>query len=116
MAQRSEERLYSLDEYLLLVEESLEKYENFEGRVYQMSGSSPERSIITSNTGAALTFALKGKPCIVYSSDIHIQVSANGLFTYADGTVVCSPPQYVQGRTNRMLTNPGLLVEVLSPS
>ncbi len=116
MAQRYDERTYSLDEYLTLEERGPEKHEYFQGRIYAMSGSSPDQATITSNTGVALTFALKGQPCIVYSSDVHLQVKTSGLFTYADVSVVCGPPQYAPGRTNRMLLNPRLIVEVLSPS
>ncbi len=59
---------------------------------------------------------MRGKPCQVYSSDLLLKVQPLTHYTYADVTVVCGRPEYEQARTNRMLTNPGLIVEVLSPS
>lgn len=79
MVQRYEESLHSIKEYLALEAQSLEKHEYFQGWIYQMAGGSPEHAIIANNTSAALTLALRGKPCIVYSSDLLIQVEANGL-------------------------------------
>jgi Uma2 family endonuclease len=116
MAQPHNEHLYTLEEYLTLENESLERHEYYRGRLYQMSGGSPEHALITGNTIVALGTALRGKPCQVYSSDVLLKVQTRAHYTYADVTVVCGKPEYEQARTNRMLINPGLIVEVLSPS
>ena len=116
MAQRLDHYFYSHDEYFKLNDESLEKYEYFQGRVYGMAGGSPEHSIIASNITVALASALRGKPCVVFNSHVHLSIASKDSFNYADVTVVGGQPHYVRGRTNRMLTNPSLVVEVLSPS
>lgn len=116
MAQRYQERLYTVEEYLALEEERLEKHEYFQGRIYQMSFSSPEHSAIISNTSAALSVELKEKPYLVYSSSIRLLVEVSGLFTYADVPVVSGIPGYTQIGQDKMLTNPSLLVEVIESS
>lgn len=61
MVQKYQERLYSVEEYLTLENESLEKHEYYRGHIYQMSGGSPETALITGNTIGALTVALRDK-------------------------------------------------------
>ncbi|MEI6043304.1 MAG: Uma2 family endonuclease [Chloroflexota bacterium] len=116
MVQKYEERLYSVEEYLALEAESLEKHEYYRGQLYQMSGGSPEHALIASNTIIALGLALRDKSCQVYSGDVLIKVDTRSHYTYADASVVCGRPAYEQIKNNRMLTNPALIVEVLSPS
>lgn len=66
----------SFEEYLALLEKDPEHgYEYFNGRVYMMTGGSPDHSIIGSNINAILKNLLRGRRCIVYNSDIYFQVS-----------------------------------------
>jgi Uma2 family endonuclease len=116
MAQPVNDRLYSVEEYLSLENLNLEKHEYYRGQIYQMSGGSPEHSLIISNVNFALKTGLKGKSCRVFSSEVLIRVQHQNHYSYADTSVVCSRPEYEQIGNNRMLTNPQLLVEVLSPS
>jgi Uma2 family endonuclease len=116
MAQPINERLLSVEEYFALLDTSLDKYEYYRGRIYQLSGGSPEHAIISGNTITALNNALDDKDCQVYSSDVLIQVQTKSHYTFADATVVCGQPQYEQVKNNRFLINPGLIVEVLSHS
>ena len=55
--------------------------------------------------------------CVAFQSDQKVRVLATGRATYPDATLVCGPiqgdPADPQGST---ITNPTLLVEVLSPS
>ena len=46
---------------------------------------------------------------------MRIRVSPSGLYTYPDVSVVCGKPQFGDGEMDN-LTNPVLVVEVLSPS
>lgn len=60
---------------------------------------------------------LEGRRYRVFNSDLRIRVKATGLATYPDVTVVCGQleldPDDVSHHT---VTNPKLIVEVLSPS
>lgn len=41
--------------------------------------------------GNALSNALRGKPCVVLSSDVRVRIEATDRTTYPDVTVVCGP-------------------------
>lgn len=106
---------YTPEEYLRMEENSLEKHEYFRGEIFLMAGGTTRHNQIVANTIAELIVNLRGKNCTTYSSDMRIQVLANGLFTYADVSVVCGETELAPGR-NDTITNPVLIVEVLSPS
>ena len=108
-------KFYTPEEYLALEESAAYKSEYFRGEIFAMSGGSRNHSIIAANIITALNQALVDKPCEVYTSDMRLLVEANGLYTYPDVMVVCGKPQLVKGR-NDTVTNPLLIVEVLSPS
>ena len=58
----------SLEEYFALVERNPEHaYEYLDGRVYMMTGGSPDHSIIGSNLNGLLQAFLRGRRCIVYT-------------------------------------------------
>jgi Uma2 family endonuclease len=106
------ERLFTEAEYLLIEGQAAYKSEYIHGRIYAMSGGTPEHSQIAANIIAEVKGRLKGKPCRVYTSDLRVKVRATGLLTYPDITVVCGEPQY-EGDN---LLNPTVIFEVLSPS
>ena len=58
--------------------------------------------------------AIRGKACELFSSDLRVKVSANGLYTYPDLTIVCGPVD-VEDEQADVLLNPTLIIEVLSP-
>ena len=87
------------------------------GIIRAMSGGTPDHSAIASNTITALTNALRAKDnriCRVFSSDLKIHTT-DGLISFPDASVVCGKLGSHRGRRD-IVTNPILLVEVLSPS
>lgn len=105
---------HTLDEYLALEASTREKHEFFRGEIFAMGGASALHNLIVMNTGAEIRQQLRGKPRRVYPSDLRVMVSPGGLYTYPDVVVVCGPENFEQpGDT---LTNPTVLVEVLSAS
>lgn len=91
------------------------KHEFLDGVIYAMAGGSPEHAAVAMNVGTLLNVALRARPCRVYSSDLRIRVLDTGLETYPDGTVVCGSAER-HPADDLAVTNPVLLVEVLSPS
>jgi len=89
--------------------------EYFAGEIFAMAGGSFRQSLIKLNVGAEFRSALKGKPCMACDSDLRIKVSATGLYTYPDASVICEPVEFEDEHRDTVL-NPVLLVEVLSPS
>ena len=63
----------------------------------------------------ALGNALQGRPCRVFSSDLKIFIAETQLATYPDLSVVCGKLETTPEDAN-LVTNPTLIVEVLSDS
>lgn len=108
-------RFYTPEEYLALEETAEYRSEYDQGEIFAMAGGSYNHSVIKGNTEAALRQALAKKPCEVHSSDLRLNVKRRGYYTYPDVMVICGKVEFVAGRTDTV-TNPVLIVEVLSPS
>ena len=102
-------------EYLVFERESELKHEYLNGHVYAMSGASRIHNLICTNIVGALHPQLRDKPCEIYQSDMRINVSATGLYTYPDIAIVCGEPRFAEDEFDTLL-NPTLIIEVLSPS
>lgn len=106
----------SPEDYLTTERESLEKHEYFDGEIFQMAGSSMEHNLITSNLIISLGNQLKKRNCQVYPPDMRVQIPKTGLFTYPDVSVVCGEAELLPDGHLDTLTNPILIIEILSPS
>lgn len=80
-----------------------------------MAGGSLQHALIAARFIAELTTQLRGRDCRVFSSDLKIRTSTSGSHLYPDVSVVCGAPQPF-GNSVDVLTNPNVVVEVLSPS
>jgi Uma2 family endonuclease len=105
----------SPDEYLAIERRSEVKHEYFAGEMFAMAGATEEHNVIAANVLAAIHLQFKGRPCKVYSSDMRVKVVATGLRTYPDVVALCGEAQF-EDNEHDTLTNPVLLVEVLSDS
>jgi len=109
--------VFSVTDYVALESENGMKHEFLGGQVWAMAGGSREHALYSANVVAALARLLRGKKCAVHSSDLRVGVEATGLRTYADVTVICGRVQLDRDdATKQTITNPKLIVEVLSPS
>lgn len=116
MSAKTKPKYVSPEEYLTAERESLEKHEYFDGEIFQMAGASDEHNTISGNIFASLHQQLKKRPCKAYQSDMRVYIPATGLFTYPDAMVVCGKSQFLPDAHLDTLTNPILIVEVLSDS
>jgi Uma2 family endonuclease len=113
----AEKRRFSSEEYLQMEEASPSRHEYHDGEILAMSGGSYEHSLIITNVGAALHAALIGKPCRVLDSNLRVGIVSSGRFVYPDIYIICGAPQFdPRDRTQQSVTNPRIVVEVLSPS
>lgn len=109
------EKRVSYAEYVALAEASEVKLEYVQGSIVAMAGGTLEHARLCMAVGAALTTALRGRPCVVLSSDARVRIRAADRATYPDVSVAC-------GKLERdpddalSLVNPMVLVEVTSPS
>ena len=102
-------------EYLDIERAATYRSEYFDGEMFAMAGGSPRHSLIKVNICGEIRARLKRSPCTAYGSDLRILVSATGLYTYPDASVICGPLEFEDQRRDTVL-NPTLLVEVLSDS
>jgi Uma2 family endonuclease len=107
---------YTLEEYFALELESDARYEYWDGHVFELSGGSPAHETIILNTAAHLREALRGRECRAFLSNLRIKVPAYLPYRYADLSALCERPVYENIGGLDALTNPSLLVEVLSSS
>jgi Uma2 family endonuclease len=103
------------EEYLIREPEAEYKSEFREGKIVAMSGASPAHVRIAGNFFYSLRRQLAGKPCEVFINDMRVKVAAAQFYTYPDMTVVCGSPRF-DLKDPHSLTNPALIVEVLSDS
>ncbi len=109
-------RQMTLEEYLEFDYNAEGRYEYFGGEVFEMSGGSPEPSLLGSRIGYLLGNSLYPKGCSVYNSDVKIKVPTLPPYRYGDISALCGQPIYESLINQRLLVNPTLIVEVLSPS
>ncbi len=80
-----------------------------------MADVSPVHCFLVSNIQTALGEVLENKDCAVFNASLRVCVLWESLITYPDASVICGAPQYVDSDPDTV-TNPTLVVEVLSPS
>lgn len=115
MAQASDRRLYTSEEYLEQEVNSSDRHEYLDGEIVLMTGGTPNHNKIAGNFYAALNFALKRQPYDVFVTDQRLWIPATRLYTYPDVMVVSQPLTFAEGRRDT-LTNPCIIAEVLSKS
>ena len=110
------ERRYTLEEYFELERKSEERFEFWGGEIFCMSGVSPEHDQIESNLNYHLRAKLAGRSCRVFLANMRIKVPAAPPYRYADLSALCGEPKFEEIGGGGALTNPALVVEILSSS
>lgn len=105
----------SYAEYLAAEEVSEVKHEYLGGEVFAMAGGTIEHGRLAANMIRELGKALEGRPCVVLTSDVRVRIQATDLSTYPDVTVACGKLEKADEDAHA-ITNPTLIVEVLSDS
>jgi Uma2 family endonuclease len=106
---------YAWREYLALEHASNVKHEYLDGQIYAMAGRTPAHAALQVAVPNLLFPQLRDGNCRAHGSDLRIRVLATGLATYPDVTIVCGPRE-LDPEDKNSVTNPILLVEVLSQS
>jgi len=111
------EKNYTIKEYLSLEDASVEKHEFYNGKIIKMSRAKPNHNLIAANIITALNNALEKneKEYFVLTSDSKIYNPRLNSFLYPDAVVICENIELYPG-SSTVITNPLLIVEVLSPS
>ena len=113
MAIQPSRRYMTLEQYLLLVNNSDRHYEYYDGEVYLMAGGTSNHATISLNCGIALDQALGNDAvCRPYVTDKLVRVAPTKMFIPA---VVVSCDTADHGES-QIIESPILIVEVLSRS
>lgn len=106
---------YTYEEYVWLEDESSTRHEFLDGEIVAMAGGTPEHAAMAANVILQLGAQLEGGPCRVFTSDLGVLVTATGLATYPDASVVCGATERDPLKKTNVL-NPRVLVEVTTNS
>ena len=113
--QLTEQRYYSIEEYLALEEAADYKSEYIDGEIFPMAGGSTNHNQIALNFSTELNFAFKKLDYRVFMSDVRLWIPKKRIYTYPDVMVVCGKPEYYNNRTDT-ITNSRVIIEVFSDS
>lgn len=106
---------FTPEEYLKMERQADHKSEYYSGEIFAMAGASFPHNVLVANTVLEFGNRLRGRPCRAVSSDQRVLVKPTGLYTYPDVVIVCGQPQFGDDHLDT-LTNPLVIIEVLSPS
>lgn len=112
--QAKKRKLYTPEEYLAREEKAEYRSEYVNGEIIAMAGGSLNHIQITFDAAKAIDRQI-GDKCRTLPSEMKVWVKALNKFYYPDVTVICDEPKFHQKR-NDTITNPILIVEVLSRS
>ena len=103
----------SLEAFFALVESDPEhRYEYIDGYAYMMTGGTPDHSIIGANLNRILGERLRKRPCIVYNSDVFIELADATNCLCPDASVSCDKRDR---HAVKVIHHPCVVAEVLSP-
>lgn len=113
----AEKLKYTLEEYLQMELENDTRYEFYDGELFPVTDASIAHNQILANTQFEITSGLRknAKGCQSLSSTQKIHAKKNSLYCYPDLVIVCGKIETLEGQKD-VITNPIVLVEVLSPS
>jgi len=103
------------DEYLAAERASELRSEFFNGEVFAMSGGTDDHGHIANRAAYLLTGQLDERPCRIYGGSVMVQAGNREGFCIPDVMVIWEKPSYADDRKD-IITNPVLVIEVLSPS
>lgn len=107
----------TVEEYIQHEIETGQKYEFHDGLIYALAGGSIEHALLIGNVYSELRSGLKkkGSNCKPITNDAKLHIEKENKFVYPDTMVICGNLNR-SSKSNDAITNPILIVEVLSKS
>lgn len=105
----------TVEQYLAESETWEVRHEWVYGEAWAMSGGSAVHAAVSANVLVGLALRLRGRPCRAVGSDQRVHVPDLDGYLYPDVTVVCGKYRFAEDDSHTV-TNPTVIVEVLSPS
>lgn len=110
-------RLYSIEEYFALEENTNYRTEYRDGEIVPMTGGSINHNQIVVNliVTLALSLTLKEQNYHIYANDLGLWIPRYRQYVYPDILIIKGEPIFEEGRTDTIL-NPCIIFEVFSKS
>lgn len=105
---------YTVEEYLEIDRAAELKSEYHNGEMFPLAAVSWEHAVIAGNGSAELNLKLRGSGCTLALQPIRVRVTPTR-YVYPDMVIACGRPQLTDEHVDTM-TNPKVVVEILSPS
>jgi Uma2 family endonuclease len=115
MQVQTEKRYYTPEEYLTLEETAEYKSEYRDGEIVPMTGGTTNHNILAGNFYKRFPLRIQGQSYKTFIADVRLWIPLYRHYVYPDVMVVQGKPVY-QGTGTTTITNPLLIVEVLSKS
>lgn len=103
------------EEYLEQEETAKDKSEYINGQIIPMAGGSTNHNKLAGNFYAALHLALNDQDYDIFIGDVRLWIPKCNVYTYPDIMIVSGEAEYHGNRTDT-ITNPQIIIEILSPS
>jgi Uma2 family endonuclease len=115
MVAQIEKRHYTPEEYLALEEKAVDRHEYRDGEIIPMTGGTTNHNQIAGNFYKRFPLTIHNQNYYVYINDVRLWIAKYRLYTYPDVMVIKGNPIY-EGAGTANVTNPSIVVEVLSKS
>jgi Uma2 family endonuclease len=112
---KAKQKIITPREYFEIEETAEYKSEYYQGEIFAMSGASHNHNLIAINIIASLHNILRNSDCVIYGSDMKVQVDESLHYTYPDASIVCGEIRFAKSRDD-IITNPLVIFEILSES
>jgi Uma2 family endonuclease len=109
-----EKQLYTRKEYLLMEASADIKSEYYQGEIFAMTGGTPNHSTICFNLTRRVGEAIDNTNCRGFESNMKLFILEADAYVYPNAMVVCGDVKLAEDTTDA-ITNPVLIIEVLSP-
>ncbi|MEC4817020.1 MAG: Uma2 family endonuclease [Scytonema sp. PMC 1069.18] len=115
MVIQTEKRYYTPEEYLILEEKAVDRHEYRDGEIITMPGGTTNHNQIALNFCRKFPLKIENQDYYIYINDVRLWIAQYRFYTYPDVMVIKGKPVY-EGTGTTNVTNPSIIVEVLSKS
>jgi Uma2 family endonuclease len=112
---KTEKRYYTPEEYLALEETAIDKSEYHDGESITMTGGTTNHNKLAGNFYKKFPLTIKEQDYEIFINDVRLWISQNRRYFYPDIMVIQGETIY-QGTNQTVVTNPLVIIEVLSNS
>ena len=112
---QTEKRYYTSEEYLALEESAIDKSEYHDGEIVPMTGGTTNHNKLALNFCRKFPLTVNGQDYETFINDVRLWIPHTRRYVYPDIIVIQGEPVY-QGSNKTIVTNPLVIVEVLSNS